>query len=143
MEEPGGPLILHATTVAIGGRGLLIQGASGSGKSALALQLMQLGAELVADDRTALHLQNGQLIADAPDTIRGLIEARGVGILNATAAGPTPVAAVVDMDQSETDRLPQRRSTDIAGMTLPLFHNCGMPHFPAALRQYMLFGRNQ
>ncbi|WP_331459605.1 HPr kinase/phosphorylase [Paracoccus liaowanqingii] len=70
---------LHATTVALEGRGLVILGPSGSGKSGLALELMAVGAVLVADDRTDLRLQQGRLIAQAPPALSGRIEARGWG----------------------------------------------------------------
>ena len=77
------PVLLHASCVAISGRGVLIIGPSGSGKSALALQLMAFGASLVADDQTELTVQGGTLIARCPPTMSGLIEARGLGILRA------------------------------------------------------------
>lgn len=129
--------VLHATTVAIGGRGLLIRGASGAGKSGLALDLMSRGAGLVADDRTRVWPRDAQLLADAPDTLRGRIEARGVGILSAPAVGPVPIVLVVDLDHLETDRLPPRRETEILGLRLPLARNCTHPHFSAALATYL------
>ncbi len=69
--------ILHATAVAWRGRAVLILGRSGSGKSALALQLMALGCTLVADDGVELAVQEGALVARPPEKIRGMIEARG------------------------------------------------------------------
>ena len=83
--------------MAIAGRALVIRGAAGSGKSGLALDLMALGAELVADDSTILTREGERLIASAPGTIRGRIEARGIGILNAPAAEPVPVALVAEL----------------------------------------------
>ncbi|MEF9600929.1 HPr kinase/phosphatase C-terminal domain-containing protein, partial [Paracoccus sp. PXZ] len=74
-------MILHASCIAHRGRGLLILGPSGAGKSTLALEMMAFGATLVADDRTILRREGGRIVADAPDSIRGRIEARGVGIL--------------------------------------------------------------
>ncbi len=64
----------HASCVAYGGRGVLILGASGRGKSALALRLMALGAVLVADDRTDLCREGDSVMARAPDAIKGMIE---------------------------------------------------------------------
>ena len=77
---------MHATCVAVGPHAALIRGASGRGKSGLALQLLAMGAVLVSDDRTRLWRAGDALMADAPDTIRGRIEARGVGILRVPAS---------------------------------------------------------
>ncbi len=142
-SEPveAGPLILHASSVALSGRGLLIRGASGSGKSSLALQLIALGAQLVSDDRTAIRDEHGIPILHAPDAISGLIEARCVGILRTPATGPTPLTAVVDLDTPETKRLPPERHTEVFGHKFPLFHNPEAPYFAAALQQYLLHGR--
>ena len=75
--------VIHASCVALGRSAVLLVGPSGSGKSALALELMALGAELVADDRTVLSLHDTGLIASCPASIRGRIDARGVGLLAA------------------------------------------------------------
>jgi len=132
-----GAQTLHATTVAINGRAALIRGASGSGKSGLALQLLALGADLVADDRTVVWADGATLWADAPDTIRGQIEARGVGILRSPAAGPCAVALVVDMDEIEAERLPEGREVRLMGIPLPVINKSESAHFPAALAVYL------
>lgn len=138
-------LIQHATCVAWAGRAVVITGASGAGKSALALLLMAYGAGLVADDRTCLWLgagaDQGRVMADAPDTLRGRVEARHLGILNADALGPTPVAAYIDMDRLETDRLPQQRMTTVLGQDIPLIYRLDGPHFAAGVMQLMKAGR--
>ena len=143
MGQAGAPLsrTVHATCVAFQGQALLITGASGSGKSALALELMARGAALIADDRTILTRQGGQLIASCPDTIRGQIEARCVGILCATPAEPTAVALIVNLDHVERERLPRARQEVIMGISLPSLHKCEGSHFPAALLQYLKEGR--
>jgi HPr kinase/phosphorylase len=133
--------VLHASCVAHGGRAALITGRSGSGKSALALELMAHGARLVADDRTHLRATATALLADAPPAIRGLIEARGVGLLHAAPWGPAPVALVIDMDTAETERLPPRRSIELLGHRLALLHKVDKGYFPAAILQYLLSGR--
>jgi len=129
--------VLHASCVAVEGRAALIRGASGSGKSGLALQLMAHGAALVADDRTRLWREGGKVMACAPATIRGRIEAREMGILRAPATGPAAVALIIDMDRAETERLPPRRETQLLGLTLPLVRKSGLPHFPAAILTYL------
>ena len=132
--------LLHATCVAVDGRGLLILGPSGSGKSSLALQLIALGATLVSDDRTFLHTEAGRVIARAPDTIRNQIEARGVGILSAPSTGPVRVELVCDLGQREAGRLPPTRERDVLGVQLPLVHGSDSPHFSASLLLYLRGG---
>lgn len=140
-ERPQPARLVHASTVCIAGRGLLITGAAGTGKSSLALQLIALGAELVADDGTLLLRDGGTLTARAPGTIRGRIEARGLGILAAPTRAETAVAAAVDLSQTETERLPPRREITFLGVSVPLVLGQRTPYFPAALRHYVLHGR--
>lgn len=132
---------VHGSCVALNGRGLLILGPSGSGKSALALALMGMGAALVSDDRTLLRRDGDRVLADAPDTIRGLIEARGIGILRADPAGVVPLALVADLGGAGDARLPPLRSHDVLGVALPLVSVPFGPHLAPALRQYLLGGR--
>ena len=134
--------ILHASCVALGPSGVLILGASGSGKSALALQLMALGAELVADDRTCLRIEDGVVIASCPKAIRGRIEARGVGLLSATCRATVCLRLVVDLDRTEAGRLPPHRTACLLGVDLPLLHGIVHSHFPAAILQYLREGRS-
>lgn len=119
----------------------MILGASGTGKSALALALMALGARLVADDRTILTPQSNHLIATCPPTLRGMIEARGVGVLNAEPVDLSPLVLAVDMDQTEAQRLPPLRFVTFCGRTITLVHSVPSPHFPAAVLQYLKAGR--
>ena len=132
---------MHATCVAIAKRGLLILGPSGSGKSALGLALMALGAKLVADDRTTLTNKAGVLIARCPATIRGLIEARGLGLIRAPSKATARITLVVDLGQTEADRLPQHRYTTLCGVTCDLVLGQQTPHFPSLLLAYMVGGR--
>lgn len=140
--KTGSEAVLHATTVAYNNRALLIMGASGSGKSGLALMLLAHGCTLVADDRTQLHVQNDAVIANAPPTIAGLIEARGIGILKTPAAGPTPLALVVDLDRVETKRLPPHRTITLLGVDFPLVHKVESDHFQASLLLYLKSARS-
>lgn len=132
-------VLLHAGAVAVGDRGLLIRGASGAGKSALALQMMALGADLVSDDRVWLCRQDDTLVASAPDTIAGLIEARGLGLLHVPHVGQARIVAIVDLDVTETTRLPECRTCDILGCPVPCLHKVDGPHFPAALLLYLRY----
>jgi HPr kinase/phosphorylase len=131
---------LHASCVALDGRGVLICGASGGGKSTLALELMSRGAALVADDRTEVSRRQTQLFARAPAAISGLIEARGVGLLKAAAVAEVQLHLIVDMDELETQRLPRHVTRQMLGVTLPLLKRVDARHFPAALIQYLKGG---
>lgn len=139
-HAPAHETVVHATCVALERRAALIRGAAGQGKSGLALQLIALGASLVADDRTQLWRDGDRLMADAPDTIRGRIEARGLGILHLPAAGPTPVACVIDMDRDEDARLPPLAQASMMGLSLPVFAKTTQAHFPAAILLYLKHG---
>ena len=129
--------IVHASCVAWQGRGVLILGRSGAGKSALALQLMAYGADLVADDRTELHAEGDVLTARPPAAIAGLIEARGLGLLRTPFVPQAEIALVVDLDQTESDRLPPERQISLLGISRPLALAVPLAHFPAAILCYL------
>lgn len=135
--------ILHATCIAVEGKGVLITGPSGSGKSALALQLMAMGAQLVADDRTAVIDVGGVLHASPAPNIAGMIEARGVGILNVPYLRQAVVCLAVNMAQLESMRLPARHSTCVLDIELPCLHKVDAPHFAAAIHAYMLGNQSE
>lgn len=135
--QSGTSEILHASCVALGPRGLLILGGSGSGKSALGLELMAYGAALVADDRTRVTLQDGALWADCPPAIRGRIEARGIGILAADTVPGAAVAAAVDLDRDEAERLPPERTIAFLGREIPLILRAPGLSLAPALLQYL------
>lgn len=142
MSQTAPARILHAGCVSLDGRGILIFGGAGSGKSSLALQLMAYGCQLVSDDRTAVAVRGGVVVAAAPVAIRGLIEARGVGILKAEARAATRVSLVVDLGEVEGARLPPMRTYTLMGVDLPLLFRVESPHFPAAILQYVKAGRS-
>ena len=133
--------ILHGSCVAIDGRGLLILGPSGSGKSALALRLISLGAGLVADDRTELSVETGRLVARCPAPISGLIEARGVGLLRAPSLDRAEVRLVADLSRTEDQRLPPMRMVTILGCKVSLVLQAQNNHFPDSLMLYLRHGR--
>ncbi len=136
-------LTLHATTVALGDRGLLILGQSGAGKSGLALALMAHGATLVADDRSIITARGTTLVATCPPAIRGLIEARGLGLLRATPRDEVTLAAAVDLDKTEGERLPHPHSIVLLNRSLPLLHKVETGYFAAALLQYLKEGMSE
>ena len=111
---------VHASTVAIEGRAVLITGPSGAGKSDLALRLLDRGFTLVSDDRTILKREGDRLIASAPPNIAGKLEIRGVGIVEMDAVDNVPVALFVELT-SDIQRLPDDdRDRMILGVPLPI-----------------------
>lgn len=109
---------LHASCVAVEGRGLLIRGASGAGKSRLALDLIALGASLVADDVVLVSRQGGVLLANAAPQTAGLIEAQGLGLLRLPTIDNAPLVATIDLDTPDRERLPRRRDVTLLGVAL-------------------------
>ena len=111
---------IHASTVALDGRAVLIIGPSGSGKSDLALRMLDRDFTLVSDDQTIVRRDGDRLIASAPATIAGKLEIRGVGIVEMETVRDVPVALLVELT-SEIQRLPDdRRERPVLGVKLPL-----------------------
>ena len=116
--------LIHATCIALGDGprlvGVLLRGPSGAGKSDLALRLIDRGARLVADDRTDLHLIDGELRARAPATIAGRMEVRGLGIADVPRVDDVPLGLVVDLvDHGAIERLPEETSCQLFGVDVP------------------------
>ena len=116
-DDPPQPV--HASCVAIGGRGVLIAGPSGAGKSDLTLRLIDAGAMLVSDDYTVLTARDGVLRAEPPATIAGRIEVRGIGIVERPFARDAPVALWVEAGTPE--RMPEAMTHVVAGIALPAY----------------------
>ena len=139
-------IFLHGTCVSFDGAGVLILGEPGSGKSALALRLidepgygisgMLLRSELVADDQVIVTRGQDRLMASAPAALRGKLEIRGLGIVTLETPPSVPLALVVKLqDHAAIERLPDPATFDILGMALPLVEIDGkMPSAPARLR---------
>ena len=120
-------MLAHASCIAIDGNAILLRGPSGSGKSDLALRLIDDGAALVADDQVLLEaarLETGEvcLMASAPAALSGLMEVRGIGIVRCAAAVSAAVRLVIDLDAAATiKRMPDPATCTLLGVDLPCF----------------------
>ena len=131
-----GSLIMHATSVDINGSGVLIVGRSGSGKSSLAINLLALGSTLVADDQCKLVKKNNRIRISKPASLPNSIEIRGVGLVSVPMAVETSLDWVVNMDEAETERMPNLRFTEIDGYRVPTVFGKNMDQL--ASRIYVL-----
>lgn len=111
---------VHATAVEVDGAAVLLRGPSASGKSDLALRLIDRGGRLVADDRTLLTLRDGCVEASAPPEIEGRMEIRGLGIVRVPTCGLATVRLVVDLvPAGAVERMPCETSTALLGLRIP------------------------
>lgn len=111
--------LVHATCVALAGRGLLLRGPSGGGKSDLALRLIDGGALLVSDDQTRLKRRGETLLAAPPATIAGLLEVRGLGLVRLPHLAEIPLHLVVDLvPAAEVERLPEPDTVELLGLAV-------------------------
>ena len=129
-------LIMHATCVDINGSGVLIVGRSGSGKSSLAINLIALGSTLVADDQCEIVKKNNKLSVFKPISLPSSIEIRGVGLVSVPMAVETSLDWVVNMDEAETQRMPDLQFTEIDGYRIPTIFGKNMDDL--ASRIYVL-----
>jgi hypothetical protein len=142
MTAPA-PIVMQASAVAIGGRALLIEGTPGSGKSSLALALIDRGAGLIGDDGVTLAATGaGCLIASPPPNIAGLIEVRGVGLVRLPVAQPAPVALILTLGGPAPApvRLPLAPlpARAIAGVAIPVLAFDPGPLAPALRAEWAL-----
>jgi serine kinase of HPr protein (carbohydrate metabolism regulator) len=110
----------QATAVAIGGRALLIEGPPGSGKSSLALALIDRGAVLIGDDGVMLEAVGGRLLAHPHPETRGLLEVRGLGLLRFDVGEAAPVALVLMLDREAPRFVEAAEMTERAGVGVPM-----------------------
>jgi serine kinase of HPr protein (carbohydrate metabolism regulator) len=136
--------LYQATSVSVAGRAILIEGASGTGKSSLALALIDRGATLVGDDGTALSVRDGQLWAAPPRHTAGLMEVRNLGIVPMPCT-EAPAALILRLDPTAPRFIEQAETIEFLGVRLPLI--VLWPDSPVltlraemALRQYGLPG---
>ena len=112
---------VHATALVIEKKGVLLRGPSGSGKSDLALRLIDDGAVLISDDRTALIQRDGNVVAQCPASIAGKLEVRGVGILDVPYIEEAALSMIVNLVESDqVERLPLRSKAELLGCRIPL-----------------------
>lgn len=112
----------HATCAEVDGVGILITGPSGSGKSDLTLRLMQGGAQLVADDRVDLSIDQTQIIARAPKALRGLLEVREIGIVKVPFLEQAVIRALIELKPGQIlDRLPTESFVELLGIRIRQF----------------------
>lgn len=112
-------VLQHASCVAFHGRGVLIMGAPGTGKSSLALRLIDRGFMLVADDYARLTREGDALVATAPEQIGGLLEVRGFGITRLPFRRRCEIALAVRLG-CEDERLPEPKEWVMLGLKRPL-----------------------
>ena len=113
---------VHGTAVAMSGRGVLVLGASGTGKTGLAAQLMVMGGHLVSDDLVVLIRDGETLKAARPDAGPAALELRGLGIVTVPTVGPVPLAGVLQLGPS-SGRLPDAEVVTLLGCRLPLLRH--------------------
>lgn len=129
-------ILVHGTTVALEGAGVLLRGPSGSGKSDLALRLIDAGARLVADDQTELTRVADGVIARSPASIAGRMEVRGLGILRVPTVPSAPLRLVIDLVAPDrVERLPEPQFCEYLQCSLPLLALAPLePSAPAKIR---------
>ncbi len=124
----------HASAVSYEGRGVLIVGASATGKSALALDLVSRGAKLVADDQVQLTRSEQRVALGSTTSGPVMIEARGVGILDlGSYQTDADLAIIVDMDNTPKGRLPHLQHRDLLGVLVPVIFANGVPNLAAVV----------
>lgn len=143
IETAGGPdsITVHGSAVAWKDRGLLITGESGSGKTALAVELIALGAGLVADDWVLVERGRAVgLVMSPPAPIAGLVELRGIGLVRLTYTDQAPLMCIVDMNREPESRLPTPPQRTLLGVQCPVIAGKNKDRLAPALMAVMRAG---
>lgn len=132
----------HATTVARRQgqhwQGAMILGAAGSGKSDLALRLVDRGWRLVADDRTVIRCADGAPLASSPETLAGKLAVAGIGIVECDHVGEAPVALVVQLESAPPAYPLDSGRRTVCGAALPVLRiNAFWPSAPILVERAM------
>lgn len=135
-------ITVHATCVAVDGKGVLLRGPSGAGKSDLALRLIENGGLLVSDDQVVLSRKKQQIIASPPPSLAGLLEVRGVGICSFDYVEYCDLAVIIDLEPGIVpERMPEISAqqqallgVDITCLQLDPFHASTTAKVQTALR---------
>lgn len=139
MTEPDS-FSRQSTCVAIDGRGILIEGAPGTGKSGLALALIDRGAELIGDDSVLLEVVDGKLIAHPHPNTRGLVEVRNLGLLQFPCRESAPLALVLSLDADAPRYIESAETIQIGGVVLP-FLRIYPDAAPPAIKAHLALSR--
>ncbi len=94
----------------------------------------------MADDRTLLSVSDNEILASPPAKLSGIIEVRGMGLLRAKSAAPVKLGLIIDLEHTESLRLPPKRTRKLLGLALPVLYHIDSPSFPAAILQYLAAG---
>ncbi|MGF1502501.1 MAG: HPr kinase/phosphorylase [Paracoccaceae bacterium] len=143
ITESAGPdgITMHGSAVALRDQGLLITGEPGAGKTSLAVEMMALGAELIADDW--VQIERGRavgLVISAPKPIAGLVELRGIGLIRLPHMDQAPLTCIVDMNRSTRDRLPMPHRRTLLGVACPVVSGAERPGLAAAMMAVLRAG---
>ena len=133
---------VHSSSVELGGKAVLIKGKTGSGKSSLALKLIMLGANLIADDQTNIFSEQGRVFLRAPTSLPSGLEIRGVGIVKAPICEKAELKLIVDLSQVENQRLPklEDRRINILGNSFPFYLFQGIKEPANSIYAILKFG---
>jgi len=113
---------VRGTAVVVDSHAVLLRGGSGTGKSDLALRLIDGGAKLVADDYTEVTKHEGRIMATPPDELMGLLEVRGLGVIRLPWEAPAPLVAVFELvEPDQVERHPEPEVETLEGVDLPRF----------------------
>lgn len=121
--------IIHASSVDINGKGVVILGKSGTGKSNLAIKLISMGAKLISDDQTHFRLKENKIIISKPETTPNFIEARGIGLIEVPFVVSAKLFCFVKITNLELKRLPNAKKKHCFGKKIkmmefnPIYNN--------------------